>query len=125
MTAYLPFACALFTAGFALREYGAFHPDNVPVYLASTLLIYMSPYASPSPPLPFPKAPLLLTLSPTPQPNSRTSNLPHPLPHLLHRAHPRPHPPLLRPARAGGPLRRRRGPQRARRRLPRHRDHHA
>ncbi|KAK4131673.1 hypothetical protein BT67DRAFT_451541 [Trichocladium antarcticum] len=43
VTAYLPFCCTLFAAGFALREYGAFHYDNVNVYLASTLLIYMSP----------------------------------------------------------------------------------
>ncbi|GAB1311460.1 hypothetical protein MFIFM68171_01670 [Madurella fahalii] len=43
VTFYLPFCCALFTAGFALREYGAFHYDHVYVYLASTLLVYMSP----------------------------------------------------------------------------------
>jgi hypothetical protein len=43
VTAYLPFCCVLFTAGFALREVGAFNLGNVNVYLASTLLIYMSP----------------------------------------------------------------------------------
>ncbi|KAH6854671.1 hypothetical protein B0I37DRAFT_401608 [Chaetomium sp. MPI-CAGE-AT-0009] len=43
VTAYLPFCCALFAAGFALREVGAFNYGNVNVYLASTLLIYMSP----------------------------------------------------------------------------------
>lgn len=43
VTAYLPFCCAIFTAGFALREVGAFNLGNVNVYLASTLLIYMSP----------------------------------------------------------------------------------
>ncbi|KAK4153530.1 hypothetical protein C8A00DRAFT_33691 [Chaetomidium leptoderma] len=43
VTAYLPFCCVLFCAGFALREYGAFHYEHLNVYLASTLLIYMSP----------------------------------------------------------------------------------
>ncbi|KAK4034041.1 hypothetical protein C8A01DRAFT_49464 [Parachaetomium inaequale] len=43
VTAYLPFCCALFTAGFALREVGAFDYTNINIYLASTLLIYMSP----------------------------------------------------------------------------------
>ena len=43
MTFYLPICCALFTAGFALRAYGAFHYDNLKIYLISTLLIYMSP----------------------------------------------------------------------------------
>ncbi|KAJ4290082.1 hypothetical protein N0V88_006588 [Collariella sp. IMI 366227] len=43
VTAYLPFCCTLFAAGFALREYGAFHYDHVYIYLASTLLIYGSP----------------------------------------------------------------------------------
>jgi hypothetical protein len=33
----------LFTAGFALREVGAFDYGNINIYLASTLLIYMSP----------------------------------------------------------------------------------
>ncbi len=43
MTFYLPICCALFTTGFALRAYGAFHYENLPVYLTSTLFIYMSP----------------------------------------------------------------------------------
>ncbi|KAK0719406.1 hypothetical protein B0H67DRAFT_573059 [Lasiosphaeris hirsuta] len=43
LTALLPFCCLLFSAGFAAREYGAFHYDNLQVYIASTLLIYMSP----------------------------------------------------------------------------------
>lgn len=38
----------MFTVGFALREYGAFHFDynttNLNVYIASTCLIYMAPY---------------------------------------------------------------------------------
>jgi hypothetical protein len=46
VTAYLPFCSTLFAAGFALREYGAFHYDNVNIYLASTLLIYRSPYVA-------------------------------------------------------------------------------
>ncbi|KAK4097080.1 hypothetical protein N658DRAFT_479592 [Parathielavia hyrcaniae] len=43
LTTYLPVCGALFTAGFALREVGAFNYGNVPVYLVSTLLVYMSP----------------------------------------------------------------------------------
>ncbi|KAK4122879.1 hypothetical protein N657DRAFT_483262 [Parathielavia appendiculata] len=43
VTAYLPFCNALFTAGFALREVGAFNYGNVNVYLASTLMVYMAP----------------------------------------------------------------------------------
>ncbi|KAK0628374.1 hypothetical protein B0T17DRAFT_505055 [Bombardia bombarda] len=43
VTALLPICCLLFTAGFAVREYGAFHYENLNVYIASTFLIYMSP----------------------------------------------------------------------------------
>ena len=43
MTFYLPICCALFATGFALRSYGAYDNDNLPIYLTSTLLIYMSP----------------------------------------------------------------------------------
>lgn len=38
----------MFAVGFALREYGAFHymfsTQNLNIYIASTCLIYMSPY---------------------------------------------------------------------------------
>ncbi|KAK3693139.1 hypothetical protein B0T22DRAFT_496043 [Podospora appendiculata] len=43
LTAILPFCCALFAAGFAVRAYGALHYDDIKVYIASTMLIYMSP----------------------------------------------------------------------------------
>ncbi|KAH6630752.1 hypothetical protein B0J18DRAFT_363870 [Chaetomium sp. MPI-SDFR-AT-0129] len=43
VTAYLPFCAAIFTAGFALREVGAFDYTNINIYIASTLLVYMSP----------------------------------------------------------------------------------
>ncbi|KAK3386790.1 hypothetical protein B0H63DRAFT_540864 [Podospora didyma] len=43
-TALLPFCCALLTAGFATRAYGAVHYDDAQVYTASTLLIYLSPH---------------------------------------------------------------------------------
>ncbi|KAK4031485.1 hypothetical protein C8A01DRAFT_51446 [Parachaetomium inaequale] len=44
VTALLPFSCALLTAAFATRAYGAFnHYDDAQVYTASTLLMYMSP----------------------------------------------------------------------------------
>jgi hypothetical protein len=50
VTGYIPFCCTLFAAGFALREYGAFDVGHINIYLASTLLIYMSPYVPPSSP---------------------------------------------------------------------------
>ena len=40
LMALFPFSCLVFTAGFALREYGAFHYDHLRVYLISTVLIY-------------------------------------------------------------------------------------
>ncbi|SPO06503.1 related to Rtm1p [Cephalotrichum gorgonifer] len=43
VTGYFPFCAALFAAGFALRAYGAFDYDNMPIYLTSTILIYASP----------------------------------------------------------------------------------
>ncbi|KAF2264138.1 hypothetical protein CC78DRAFT_517247 [Lojkania enalia] len=43
ITGYHIFCGLLFTTGFALREYGAFNYDNLNIYIASTLLIYMSP----------------------------------------------------------------------------------
>lgn len=47
VTGYFPFCAALFTAGFAARIYGAFNYDDIPSYIASTILIYASPYVSP------------------------------------------------------------------------------
>ena len=39
----------MFAVGFALREYGAFNytfnTQNLNIYIASTCLIYMAPYA--------------------------------------------------------------------------------
>ncbi len=43
LTPLFPFCSLIFAVGFALREYGAFHYDNVVVYIASTYLIYISP----------------------------------------------------------------------------------
>ena len=34
----------LFTVGFVLREYGAFHYDNLDVYIASICITYAAPY---------------------------------------------------------------------------------
>ena len=46
----LPWAAALFVAGFALREYGAYHPYNEPgsneqlsIFVASTVLLFVAP----------------------------------------------------------------------------------
>lgn len=39
----LPWAALLFTAGFCLREYGAYHVDNLPIYIASQVLIFCAP----------------------------------------------------------------------------------
>ncbi|KAH6886496.1 hypothetical protein B0T10DRAFT_530665 [Thelonectria olida] len=39
----LPFCCLLFTVGFALREYGGFHYDNLNVYIASICITYAAP----------------------------------------------------------------------------------
>lgn len=43
ITALIPFASLLFTAGFAMRVYGTWNYDNLNTFLASTALIYMSP----------------------------------------------------------------------------------
>lgn len=43
ITVLIPFTCLLFTVGFALREYGAFKYTDLGAYLASLILIYMSP----------------------------------------------------------------------------------
>ncbi|KAK4946974.1 hypothetical protein LTR10_014116 [Elasticomyces elasticus] len=39
----LPWAAALFIAGFGLREYGAYAQDNLGVYIASTVLLFIAP----------------------------------------------------------------------------------
>ncbi|CAI4219564.1 unnamed protein product [Parascedosporium putredinis] len=43
VTGLLPFCGLLFVVGFAVRSYGAFNFTNVDVYIASIVLIYMSP----------------------------------------------------------------------------------
>ncbi|POR38230.1 Uncharacterized protein TPAR_01569 [Tolypocladium paradoxum] len=43
LTPLFPFCCLLFTAGFALREYGAFHYDNLDVFIASICITYAAP----------------------------------------------------------------------------------
>jgi hypothetical protein len=43
LTPLYPFCCLLFTAGFALREYGAFHYDNLEVFIASVCITYAAP----------------------------------------------------------------------------------
>jgi len=39
----LPWAAALFTAGFILREYGAYHYDDLNVFIASTVILFVAP----------------------------------------------------------------------------------
>ncbi|KPI42686.1 Protein RTA1 [Cyphellophora attinorum] len=39
----LPWAALLFTAGFSLREYGAYHYDKLPEFIASTVLLFVAP----------------------------------------------------------------------------------
>ncbi|OAQ72782.1 RTA1 domain-containing protein [Pochonia chlamydosporia 170] len=43
ITALHPFACVLFTVGFALREVGAHHYKQTVPYIVSTILIYSAP----------------------------------------------------------------------------------
>jgi len=45
----LPWSALLFVAGYTLREYGAFHYDNLDIFIASIVLIYAAPYAPPLP----------------------------------------------------------------------------
>ena len=47
ITSLYPFTGLIFTAGFACRSYGAYHFEDIPVYIASQCLIYMAPYVSP------------------------------------------------------------------------------
>lgn len=44
LTILFPISGFIFAAGFAAREYGAFHYRNLNVYLASTMLIYFGPF---------------------------------------------------------------------------------
>ncbi|KIW15280.1 hypothetical protein PV08_05325 [Exophiala spinifera] len=39
----LPWAALLFIAGFALREYGAYHYDDLDVFIASAVLLFVAP----------------------------------------------------------------------------------
>ncbi|KAH8179516.1 RTA1 like protein [Sarocladium implicatum] len=43
LTPLFPFCCLLFTAGFAVRVYGAFHYDNLNIFIASVCITYASP----------------------------------------------------------------------------------
>jgi hypothetical protein len=43
ITALIPFASLVYTAGFALRSYGAWNYGDLNVYLASTILVYVAP----------------------------------------------------------------------------------
>lgn len=43
LTPLYPFCCLLFTAGFGLRIYGAFHYDNLDVFIASMCITYAAP----------------------------------------------------------------------------------
>ena len=38
-----PACCLLYTVGFALRAYGAFHYDDLGVAVATTVMIYIPP----------------------------------------------------------------------------------
>ncbi len=39
----LPWAAILFVAGFATREYGAYHYDNLGIFISSTVLLFVAP----------------------------------------------------------------------------------
>ena len=41
--ALLPWAALVFVAGFCLREYGAYHYDNLNIFIASTVLLFVAP----------------------------------------------------------------------------------
>jgi hypothetical protein len=43
LTPFFPFCSLLFFAGFAIRAYGAFHYDNLEVYIASLCITYAAP----------------------------------------------------------------------------------
>lgn len=78
--ALLPFCCALLTAGFATRAYGAVHYDDAQVYTASTLLVYLSPQVLPLQPFMSALANWLIYLPL--QSHPRVGQLPNPWPRL-------------------------------------------
>jgi hypothetical protein len=39
----LPWASLIFTAGFILREYGSYHTDNLDIFIASQVLLFVAP----------------------------------------------------------------------------------
>lgn len=39
----LPWASLIFTAGFILREYGTYHTENLNIFIASTVLLFVAP----------------------------------------------------------------------------------
>jgi hypothetical protein len=39
----LPWAALVFVAGFCTREYGAYHYDNLGIFIASTVLLFIAP----------------------------------------------------------------------------------
>ena len=39
----LPWAALIFTAGFILREYGTYHTDNLDIFIASNVLLFVAP----------------------------------------------------------------------------------
>jgi len=43
VTGILPWSALIFVAGYSLREYGAFHYDNLNVFIASLVLLYAAP----------------------------------------------------------------------------------
>lgn len=47
VTGIFPWSALLFVAGYTLREIGAFHYDNLNIFIASLVLIYAAPYVRP------------------------------------------------------------------------------
>lgn len=43
VTGILPWSALIFVAGYVLREYGAFHYDNLPIYISSLVMLYAAP----------------------------------------------------------------------------------
>ena len=44
VTGVLPWSALIFVAGFSLREYGAFHYNNLEIFISSLVLLYAAPY---------------------------------------------------------------------------------
>lgn len=61
VTGILPWAALLFVAGYILREIGAFHYDNLKIFISSLVLIYASPFVPPR----SPTGPWLMLLQPS------------------------------------------------------------